>query len=63
MLKSLLIKFINFIKKRLQHRPFPVNIAKFLRTAICEEHLRMTAFEYLRNSLYPLAGELLLAER
>ena len=23
----------NYIKKRLQHRPFPVNIAKFLRTA------------------------------
>ena len=25
----------NFIKKRLQHRCFPVNIAKFLRTASC----------------------------
>ena len=33
----------NFIKKRLQHRCFPVNIAKFLRTAIlnniCERQL------------------------
>ena len=26
--------FCNFIKKRLQHRCFPVNIAKFLRTFI-----------------------------
>ena len=24
----------NFSKKRLQHRPFPVNVAKFLRTPI-----------------------------
>ena len=33
----------NFIKKRLQHRCFPVNIAKFLRTSIlnniCEQLL------------------------
>ena len=28
-----------FIKKRLQHRCFPVNIAKFLRTAFFIEHL------------------------
>ena len=28
------LKACNFIKKRLQHRLFPVNIAKFLRTAI-----------------------------
>ena len=27
------IKAYSFIKKRLQHRYFPVNIAKFLRTA------------------------------
>ena len=26
----------NFIKKRLQHRLFPVNIAKFLRTPVLE---------------------------
>ena len=31
--------FLNFIKKRLQHRRFPVNIAKFLRTAFSIEHL------------------------
>ena len=30
----------DFIKKRLQHRCFPVNIAKFLRTAFFIEHLR-----------------------
>ena len=30
----------NFFKKRLQHRCFAVNIAKFLRTASFIEHLR-----------------------
>ena len=30
---------INFIKKRLQHRCFPVNIAKFLQTLFSIEHL------------------------
>ena len=30
----------NFIKKRLQHRCFPVNIAKVLRTTFLIEHLR-----------------------
>ena len=29
----------NFVKKRFQHRCFPVNIAKFLRTAFFTEHL------------------------
>ena len=28
------LQYWNFIKKRLQHRCFPVNIAKFLRTSI-----------------------------
>ena len=28
------LQFCNFIKKRLQHRCFPVNIAKFLRTPV-----------------------------
>ena len=32
-------KACNFIKKRLQERLFPVNIAKFLRTAFYIEHL------------------------
>ena len=30
----------NFLKKRLQHRCFPVNIAKYLRTPFFTEHLR-----------------------
>ena len=33
----------NFIKGRLQHKYFPVNIAKFLRTASPAEHLRRLA--------------------
>ena len=32
-------KACNFIKKILQHRCFPVNIAEFLRTALCIEQL------------------------
>ena len=32
--------FCNFIKKRLQHRRFPVNIAKFLMTLFFTEHRR-----------------------
>ena len=34
----------NFIRKRLQHRCFPANIAKFLRTAFFIEHLRCVCF-------------------
>ena len=34
----LTLHFFNFIKKRLQHVCFPVNIAKFLRTAIYTEN-------------------------
>ena len=34
----------NFIKKRLQQRCFPVNIAKFLRTASFIEHLRLLLY-------------------
>ena len=33
------LKACNYIKKRLQHRCFPVNIAEFLRIAIFIEHL------------------------
>ena len=32
-IKVAVLKVCNFMKKRLQHRPFPVNNAKFLRTA------------------------------
>ena len=34
------IQACNSAKKKLQHRCFPVNIAKFLRTAFFTEHLR-----------------------
>ena len=34
------LKACNFIKKKLQHRCFPVNIAKFLRTPVFTKHLR-----------------------
>ena len=30
----------NFIKKRLQHRAFPIKFAKFLRTPFCTKHLQ-----------------------
>ena len=33
------LKFCNFIKKRLQHRCFPVKFVKFLRTPFFTEHL------------------------
>ena len=33
------LKACHFIKKRLQHRCFPVNIAKILKTAFFIEHL------------------------
>ena len=35
-----LFKAFNVINKRLQHRCYPVNIAKFLRAAFFIEHLR-----------------------
>ena len=34
------LKAGNFIKKRLQHKCFPVSIAKFLRTAFFTKQLR-----------------------
>ena len=34
------LKACNFIKKRLQHRFFPVNIAKLFRAPIFREHLQ-----------------------
>ena len=39
----------NFIKKRLWHRCFPVNFAKFLRTPFFTEHLRwLLLYNYLQ---------------
>ena len=37
------LKACIFIKKRLQHRCFPVNIAKFLRTPILKKDLILVA--------------------
>ena len=34
------VQACNFIKKRFQHSCSPVKFAKFLRTALFEEHLR-----------------------
>ena len=42
----------DFIKKRLQHRCFPVNIVKFSRTSFFTEQLRWLLLE--TNSLYLL---------
>ena len=41
----------NIIKKRLQHKRFPVNFAKFLRTYF-EEHLRTAASIATAKTLY-----------
>ena len=43
-IKTRLQQAYNFIKKRLQHKCFPVNLAKFLRTPIFAKHLRTVAF-------------------
>ena len=40
------LKACNFIEKRLQHRCFPVNTAKFLRTAFFIEHLWWLLFQH-----------------
>ena len=45
------LKAYNFIKKRLQHRCFPVNIAKLLRTAFFIEQLRWLLLDFLKNLL------------
>ena len=38
--KAASLKACNFIQKKLEHRCFPVNIAKYLRTAFFTEHLQ-----------------------
>ena len=44
----------NFITKRLQHRFFPVNIAKFLKTSIlrdiCERRFRIFKVEEIEKT-------------
>ena len=48
------LKATNFTKKRLQHRGFPVNIAKFLRTPFFIEHLLclVLLFKLIRLTCY-----------
>ena len=47
------LKACNFIKKRLQHRFFPVKFAKFLRTPFLTEHVRWLLLEISHElSLY-----------
>ena len=46
--KGVGLKACNFIKRRLQHRYFPVNIAKFLRTAVFIKHFRHWPKDWLR---------------
>ena len=48
------LKATNFTKKRLQHRGFPVNIAKFLGTPFFVEHLLCLAllFKLIRLTCY-----------
>ena len=43
------VAVLNFIKKRLWHRCFPVNFANFLKNTFSTEHLRGTASETICN--------------
>ena len=45
------LKVCNFIRKKLQHRCFPVNIAKFLRTAFSIEDLQWLFLQNQDNVL------------
>ena len=56
MLKSLFnkvagFKASNFVNKRLQHRCFPVNITKFLRTSFLTEHLGWLILKLIMNEI------------
>ena len=43
------------LKKRLWHRCFPVNFAKFLRTPFLKEHLRWLLLEFLYSTVLQLS--------
>ena len=43
---------VTLLKKRLWHRCFPVNFAKFLRTPFFTEHLRWLPLKLFASSLY-----------
>ena len=46
------VKVCNLIKKRLQHRCFPVNTAKCLRTAIFIEDLWWLLLQLLQKTVF-----------
>ena len=53
------------LKKRLWHRCFPVNFAKFLRTPFLTEHLLATASDFLQTasgSLYYITQKMHIPE-
>ena len=43
------LQVCNFIKKRLQHRCFPVNMEKFLRPAFFIKHLRWLLLNFYKT--------------
>ena len=45
------LQVCDFIKKRLQHRCFPVIIAKFFKNTYFEEHLQTAASVYSKDLL------------
>ena len=49
--KVLGLQSCDFVKKRLQHRCFPVNIMEFLRTSFFIEHLWWLLLNFLQNLL------------
>ena len=48
--KSVFLKTCNFIKKRLQHRCFPVKFAQFLRIPFFTGHLRWLLLSFLKQN-------------
>ena len=54
----------NFIKKKFQHRYFPVNIAKYLRATIpkniCEDCFFISEIQTKNNVIYTLAENIIL---
>ena len=57
------VKACNFIKKTLQHRCFPMNIAKFLRTPILRNIWEQLLLETQTYITYPWSALLSLVEK
>ena len=47
---------LHFIKKRLQHRRFPVTVVKFFRTPIFTEHLPAAASDFYKVKSFLCTG-------